>query len=129
VSDPPSSWLGLPIGLAALLCYVPVCGLGPCFAVLVLLLARGRPWLRAHACQALALGAVTAVVAAGVWLGDFALETLGLPALGLGGVVVQLLALAGYLAGSLREMVRAYQRRDAALPWIGARARRWSGAA
>lgn len=108
---------------------MPVCGLGPLLAVLVLLAARGRPWLRTHAVQSIALAAITGLVVAGVWLGDFLLESFGLRGPGLGGVVVQLLALTAYLAASLREMVRAYQRRQAALPFIGARARRWSGRA
>jgi len=91
----------------------------------VLWLARRRPWLRAHAWQGILLGAATALVVVGVWLGDFALEAAGLPSPGLAAVVVQLAAFACYLVLSVRSMVGAYRRREAALPLIGARARRF----
>jgi hypothetical protein len=83
--------------------------------------------LRSHAWQGLVLAALTALVVAALWLGDFALEGAGLPTPGLGTVVLQLAILAAYLGVSLRCMRDAYRRRDAALPLIGARARRWAG--
>jgi len=115
------------VELVALACYVPLCGLGPLASVVTLALARRRAWLRSHAWQALVLGAVTGLVVAAPWLGDFALESAGLPTPGLATVVVQLAAFAAYLAVSLRCMVDAYRRRDATLPLIGVRARRWAG--
>jgi hypothetical protein len=109
-------------------CYVPVCGIGPLACLAVLALARRRRWLRSHAWQGLLLAGLAALVVVAPWLGDFALEAAGLPSPGPGAVVLQLAASAGYLALSLRSMAQAYHRRDAALPLIGARARRWSGA-
>jgi uncharacterized membrane protein len=106
---------------------VPVCGIGPLTCLAVLALARRRTWLRSHAWQGLLLGALAALAVVAPWLGDFALEAAGLPTPGLATAVLQLLAFAAYLAISLRAMVTAYHRRDAALPLIGARARRWSG--
>jgi uncharacterized membrane protein len=93
----------------------------------VLLVARRRPWLRSHAWQGLVLGVAAAVLVAGTWLGGFALEAAGLPSLGLPAVAFQIVVLAAYLALGLRSMVHAYHRRDAALPLVGARVRRWSG--
>jgi hypothetical protein len=90
-------------------------------------LARRRAWLRAHAGQALALGASAAVLLTALWLGDFGLEVAGLPTPGLAMVAVQLAIFAAYLAVSLRCMRDAYRRREAALPLIGSRARRWAG--
>lgn len=105
---------------------MPVCGVGPLASLAVLALVRRRAWLRWHAWQALLLAALAALVVVGVWLGDFALESAGLPSPGLAGVVLQLGALTAYLALSLRSMALAYRRRDTALPLIGARARRWA---
>ena len=111
----------------ALACYVPLCGMGPLASVATLALARRRAWLRSHAWQALVLGTLTGLVVAALWLGDFALESAGLPTPGLATVVGQLAAFAAYLGLSLRCMVDAYRRRDATLPLIGVRARRWAG--
>ena len=105
----------------ALVCYVPICGLGPAAGIATLVLVRRRPWLRSHARQGLALGGVAAFVLVALWLGDFALETAGLPTPGLATVVLQLAVFAAYLVVSLRCMLDAYRRRDAALPLIGAR--------
>lgn len=112
----------------ALACYVPLCGAGPFVSLLVLLFARRRPWLRGQASQSLALAALTVAAVVGLWLGDFALEAVGLWSPGLVAVALQLAAAALYVGLSVRSMILAYQRRDAALPWIGARARRWAGA-
>jgi uncharacterized membrane protein len=118
--------LGVPEELVALLVYVPVCAAGPLAGIGVLAFARRRPWLRAHAWQGLLLGALAALVVVVLWLADFALEVSGLPTPGLATVVLQLAVAAAYLAVSLRCMVDAYRRRDATLPLIGARARRWA---
>jgi uncharacterized membrane protein len=106
---------------------VPVCGIGFLASLAVLALARRRPWLRAHAWQALVVGASAALMLVAPWLGDFGLELAGLPTPGLATVVVQLAVFAAYLGVSLRCMVDAYRGRDAALPLIGSRARRWAG--
>jgi uncharacterized membrane protein len=111
----------------ALVCYVPVCAIGPLASLAVLALARRRAWLRSHAWQGLVLGALVALVVGALWLGDFALEVTGLPTPGLATVVLQLAAFAAYLAVSLRCMVVAYSRRDAALPLIGARLKTRAG--
>lgn len=95
----------------------------------MLAVVRRRPWLSFHAWQGLLLGLAAALLVAGLWLGDFALEAAGLPPLGLIAVAIQLAALASYLALSLRSMIHAYHRRDTALPFLGAQARRWSGLA
>lgn len=118
--------LGLPEELVALFVYVPVCAIGPLAGLAVLALARRRRWLRAHAWQGLLLAALAGLAVLFPWLLDFALELSGLPTPGLATVVLQLLVAAAYLAVSLRCMVDAYRRRDAALPLIGARARRWA---
>lgn len=120
--------MGIPEELAALFCYVPLCGLGAGVSALVLLRSRGRSWLRSHAWQGLVLGLLPLAVLAATWLGDFALEAGGLPTPGLGLVVGQIGVAAAYLVIALRAMAGAYQRRDAALPVIGPRARRWAGA-
>lgn len=116
----------MPEELVALFAYVPVCGIGPLAGLAVLLLARGRPWVRAHAWQGLLLAALAGLVVVLLWLLDFALELSGLPTPGLATVVLQLAVAAAYLALSLRCMAHAYRGRDAALPLIGARARRWT---
>ena len=125
---PPAARLaGVPEELVALACYVPVCGVGLLASLAVLALARRRPWLRSHAWQALALGALAALVVLGPWLADFGLEVAGLPTPGLATVALQLAVFSAYLGISLRCMVDAYRRREAGLPLIGSRARRWAG--
>jgi hypothetical protein len=119
----------MPEELAALFCYVPLCGVGVGFSALVLVRSHGRRWLRSHAWQGIVLGLLPLVLVTVSWLGDFVLEASGLPTPGLALVAAQIAAAAACLVAALRAMAGAYRRRDAALPWIGARARRWSGLA
>ena len=42
-APPPARWWGVPEELAGLSCYLPVCGLGACVSLLVVLRARKRP--------------------------------------------------------------------------------------
>jgi uncharacterized membrane protein len=119
---------GLPEELWALGCYVPLCGAGALVSVLVLpTVARRRPRLRFHATQGLLLFALGALAAVGPWLLGYALETAGLPSLGVVLVLAQLVAGAAVLTASVWLMVTSYHRRDVALPVLGRLARRWSG--
>jgi uncharacterized membrane protein len=119
---------GVPEDLWALACYLPLCGAGAFVSGLALAtVARRRPRLRFHAWQGLLLWAVAFVAAVGPWLGGYALETAGLPSLGIAAVLFQLATGCALLVAAVWLMVTSYHRRDVALPLLGALARRWSG--
>lgn len=119
---------GLPEELWALACYVPLCGAGGLVSLLALAtVARRRPRLRFHAWQGVLLSVLAGLAAVVPWLATHALETAGLPPFGFAFVLVQLLAASALLVGGLWLMAAAYHRRDVALPFLGALARRWSG--
>lgn len=119
---------GLPEELWALACYVPLCGAGGLVSLLALVsVARRRPRLRFHAWQGLLLSVLAALAGVAPWLAAHTLETAGLPSLGFAFVLAQLLAAAALLVTGLWLMATAYHRRDVALPFLGALARRWSG--
>ena len=125
---PASRVAGLPEELWALACYVPLCGAGGIASLLALVtVARRRPRLRFHAWQGLFLSALAGGAAVAPWLASHALETAGLPPLGIAFVLAQLVVGTAVLVASVWLMATAYHRRDVALPLLGALARRWSG--
>lgn len=120
--------LGLPEELWALACYVPLCGVGGLVSLGALLtIARRRPRIGFHAWQGLFLALAGAAAAIGPWLLGYGLEMAGLPWPGAVVVALQLAAGTALLVASVWMMATAYHRRGAALPLVGALARRWSG--
>ncbi len=119
-----SSDLGIEPNLAGLLCYLPVCCIGPVFAVVAVVVEKQNRFIRFHALQSLLLAAAGIVVFGAIWM-------LSLLVGFISGLLSLLVSAVGALLGlamlglTIWMMIKAYGKEELELPVIGEMAKKW----
>ena len=123
-SAPGPTNLGVAPNVGGLLCYLPCCGIGLIFAIVVAIVEKQSRFLRFHAFQSLLLHAAAIVIFGGGWVLSIVLSTIsGILGLLLSVVLAVLgLAMLGFI---IFMMVKAYNNEEFEIPTLGAMARNW----
>jgi uncharacterized membrane protein len=116
--------LGMEPNIAGALCYLPLCCIGPVFAIVAVAIEKDNRFVRFHALQSLLFAAAYIIVFGGLWMvgiaAGFVSAIVSLAVTGL----VSLLGL-GTLALAIVLMVKAYNNEEFVLPVIGEMAKNW----
>jgi uncharacterized membrane protein len=117
--------LGMAPNLAGLLCYFPICCIGPIFAIVAAIVEKRNRFIRFHAFQGLLLAAAGLVIFGGLWV----LSMVVAFASGILSLLVSLLSAViglGFLGLAIFMMVKAYGNEELELPVIGEMAKKWA---
>lgn len=119
--------LGLDANVGAMLTYMPICGIGLIYSIIVLVTEKNNKTVRFHAFQSLLLlGAYIVSIMAVAIIGGVLVAATNSSILGLLVSLLYFAVIIGFLIALVLGCIKAYQNSSYKLPVIGDMADKWA---